>query len=80
MAIFEVWWHWNDYTWPSLVLSNPKILTVALQLVTFIDGMFFPEPGQQMAANILMSIPLMLIFFISMRTFIRGITSGAMKL
>ena len=80
MAIFEVWWHWNDYTWPSLVLSNPKILTVALQLVTFIDGMFFPEPGQQMAANILMSIPLMLIFFVSMRTFIRGITSGAMKL
>ena len=80
MAIFEVWWHWNDYTWPSLVLSSPKILTVALQLITFIDGLYFPEPGQQMAANILMSIPLMLIFFFSMRTFIRGITSGAMKL
>jgi multiple sugar transport system permease protein/raffinose/stachyose/melibiose transport system permease protein len=80
MAIFEVWWHWNDYTWPSLVLSSPRILTVALQLVTFIDGMFLPEPGQQMAANLITSIPLMLIFFVSMRTFIRGITSGAMKL
>jgi ABC-type glycerol-3-phosphate transport system permease component len=80
MAIFEIWWHWNDYTWPSLVLSSPKIRTVALQLVTFIDGMFLPEPGQQMAANIITSLPLMLIFFLSMRTFIRGITSGAMKL
>lgn len=80
MAIFEVWWHWNDYTWPSLVLSSPRILTVALQLVTFIDGMFLPEPGQQMAANLITSLPLMLIFFVSMRTFIRGITSGAMKL
>ena len=80
MAIFEVWWHWNDYTWPSLVLSSPNIRTVALELVTFIDGMFLPEPGQEMAANILTALPLVLLFIFTMRTFISGITSGAMKL
>ena len=80
MAIFEVWWHWNDYTWPSLVLSSKGIRTVALELVTFVDAMFLPEPGQQMAANVLAALPLILLFIFTMRTFISGITSGAMKL
>ena len=80
MAIFEVWWHWNDYTWPSLVLSSPNLRTVALRLITFVDGMWLPEPGQQMAANILASLPLILLFTFSMRTFITGMTSGSVKL
>ena len=79
MGIFEVWLHWNDYAWPSLVLSNPEIRTVALQLVTFIDGMNIPEPGQSMAASVIASIPLILLFIFSMRTFIAGLTSGAIK-
>ena len=80
MAIFEVWWHWNDYTWPSLVLSSPKLKTVAVQLITFVDGMWLPEPGQEMAANVLTALPLILLFLFSMRTFISGLTSGAVKL
>jgi ABC-type glycerol-3-phosphate transport system permease component len=79
MGIFEVWLHWNDYAWPSLVLSNPDIRTVALQLVTFIDGMLVPEPGLSMAASVIASIPLILLFVVSMRTFITGLTSGAIK-
>ena len=80
MTIFEVWWHWNDYTWPSLVLSSANVKTVAVQLVTFIDAMMMPQPGQEMAANLIAALPLVLIFVFSMRTFISGITSGAMKL
>ncbi|MCB8922176.1 MAG: carbohydrate ABC transporter permease [Ardenticatenaceae bacterium] len=80
MGIFEVWLHWNDYAWPSLVLSNPEIRTVALQLVTFIDGMNVPEPGQAMAASVIASIPLILLFVFSMKTFIAGLTSGAVKM
>lgn len=79
MGIFEVWLHWNDYAWPSLVLSNPEIRTVALQLVTFIDGLYIPEPGQSMAASVIASIPLIVLFIFSMRTFIAGLTSGAVK-
>ena len=80
MGIFEVWLHWNDYAWPSLVLSNPEIRTVALQLVTFIDGMNVPEPGQSMAASVIASIPLVIMFLFSMRTFIAGLTSGSVKM
>ncbi len=80
MAIFEVWWLWNDYAWPSLVLSSARLRTVALQLVTFVDGMAIPQPGQEMAANVIAALPIVLLFLFSMKTFISGITSGAVKL
>ena len=80
MAIFEVWWLWNDYAWPSLVLTSANLRTVALQLVTFVDGMAIPEPGQEMAANVIAALPIILLFLFTMRTFVSGITSGAVKL
>jgi len=82
MAIFEVWWHWNDYVWPSLVLSNPDLRTVAQTLVIFTDAIINvrPEPGQAMAASVIASIPMVLLFLFSMRTFIAGMTAGAVKM
>ena len=82
MAIFEVWFHWNDYAWPSLVLSNPDLQTVAQRLVAFTDAQINvrPEPGQAMAASVIASLPLVILFIFSMRTFIAGLTSGAVKM
>lgn len=81
MAIFQVWWMWNDYVWPSLVISDPVKRTVAQGLVTFTDALINvqPEPGQAMAASVLASVPLVILFLFSMRTFIAGITAGAVK-
>ncbi len=79
MGIFEVWWHWNDYVWPSLVLSNPDLRTVAQALVVFHDALNRPEPGQAMAASVIASVPLVLLFLFSMRTFIAGMTMGSVK-
>lgn len=82
MAIFEVWWHWNDYAWPSLVLSKPALRTVAQALVQFSNALLaaHPEPGHSMAASVLASVPLVLLFLFSMRTFIAGMTAGAVKM
>jgi ABC-type glycerol-3-phosphate transport system permease component len=82
MGIFQVWWHWNDYVWPSLVLSKPDLRTVAQALVQFNDALLaaHPEPGHSMAASVLASIPLVLLFLFSMRMFIAGMTAGAVKM
>jgi multiple sugar transport system permease protein/raffinose/stachyose/melibiose transport system permease protein len=82
MAIFEVWFHWNDYAWPALVLSNTDLQTVAQKLVAFTDAQINvrPEPGQAMAASVIASLPLVILFIFSMRTFIAGLTSGAVKM
>jgi len=69
----------NQGAWSLGCYGNPDIRTVALQPVTFIDGMNIPEPGQSMAASVIASIPLIVLFIFSMRTFIAGLTSGAIK-
>lgn len=79
IGVFLIWLLWNDYIWPSLVLSNPELQTVALKLVVFYLGRGVPEPGQGMAASVISAIPLVVLFLISMRTFIAGLTAGAIK-
>lgn len=79
IGVFLIWLFWNDYVWPSLVLSDPELQTVALKLVVFSIGRNIPEPGQGMAASVISSVPLVVLFLASMRTFIAGLTSGAIK-
>jgi ABC-type glycerol-3-phosphate transport system permease component len=79
IAILTILNTWNDYLWPLLILSDVKMRTVTIGL-TFLRDTAFPRPGIEMAAYILASIPMFVLFIATMRTFIRGITAGALKL
>lgn len=78
MAIFQVWLIWNDYAWPLLVANVPQARTATLALIIFND-FTLPEPGAGMAAGVLAALPMVLLFFVTMRTFIAGLTAGAVK-
>lgn len=78
MAIFQVWLIWNDYAWPSLVANATQARTAALALIIFND-FARPEPGAGMAAGVLAAMPMVVLFFITMRSFIAGLTAGAVK-
>lgn len=78
MAIFSVWLIWNDYAWPSLVANATQSRTAALALIVFNDFLQ-PEPGAGMAAGVLAALPIVVLFFLTMRTFISGLTAGAIK-
>lgn len=79
MAIFQIWWIWNDYAWPALVANAPDARTAVAAVIFFNDGMFRPEPGAGMAAAVIAAIPMVILFLVSMRTFVAGITAGALK-
>jgi ABC-type glycerol-3-phosphate transport system permease component len=79
IAILTILNTWNDYLWPLLILSDVKMRTVTIGL-TFLRDTAFPRPGIEMAAYVLASIPMFMLFIATMRTFIRGITAGALKL
>lgn len=78
VAILNILATWNDIIWPLLVLSlkGQRPLTVAL--LYFARG-YRVEEGPLMAGNVLASIPIMILFFFTMRLFIQGITSGGLK-
>ena len=71
---------WNDFVWPLLVLVRNDIRTISQAIVLLNQTGQFPTPGRAMAGSVLASIPLLIMFFFGMRSFISGITSGAVKL
>ncbi|MBP8123724.1 MAG: carbohydrate ABC transporter permease [Caldilineaceae bacterium] len=79
MAIFQVWWIWNDYAWPTLVANSTNARTAVSAVIFFNDGMARPEPGAGMAAAVIASLPMVLLFLFTMRTFVAGLTAGAVK-
>ncbi|MGQ9681686.1 MAG: carbohydrate ABC transporter permease [Anaerolineae bacterium] len=79
LAVMMVMGTWNDYVWPLLVLNREKLQTIAIGLVFFADSRN-PEIGLQMAASVIASIPMIILFFIAMRSFIEGLASGAIKM
>jgi ABC-type glycerol-3-phosphate transport system permease component len=79
VAIMQVLSTWNDYVWPFLVVQDDNLKTLVVGLVIF-QNRYYTNWGPMMAGYTLASIPLLLLFFVGMRYFIEGLTSGALKI
>ena len=78
IAILNIIGTWNDYVWPLIVLASESKRTLAVGLNLLRDTKF-PQPGVEMACYVIASIPMFLLFLGTMRTFVRGLASGALK-
>ncbi len=78
IAILNIIGTWNDYVWPLIVLASESKRTIAVGL-TFLRDTKTPEPGVEMASYVIASIPMLILFLLTMRTFVRGLASGAIK-
>jgi multiple sugar transport system permease protein len=77
-AIFTFTFVWNDFFWPLIVVSDPKLRTLQLGLALFViknrtvwDIVF--------AGSVISTLPVLLIFMLFQRYFIRGIALTGMK-
>jgi multiple sugar transport system permease protein len=81
-AIFAFLGHWNDFLEPLIYLNSSKNFTVALGLRYF---QTLPnesqEPREQllMAATLVVTLPVLIIFFAAQRYFVRGIVMSGIK-
>lgn len=80
LAIMYTLGVWNDFVWPFLVVARNDLRTISQAIVFLNTTGQFPTPGRAMAGNVIASIPLLIMFIFGMRSFISGITSGAVKL
>ncbi|MBV6481882.1 MAG: L-arabinose transport system permease protein AraQ [bacterium] len=78
MAIINAVALWNDYIWPLVVLQRDHYtLSVGLK---YMESLNLIQYGPLMAGYLIASIPLVILFFFSMRLFIEGLASGAIKM
>jgi multiple sugar transport system permease protein len=81
-AIFSFLAHWNDFLEPLIFLNSPEKFTIALGLRYF---QTLPneaqEPREQllMAASLLTTLPVLFIFFVAQKYFVRGIVMSGIK-
>lgn len=78
VAVFAFQGSWNDFLWPLVVTKSNDMRTLQLGLTVF-----FQSDSTQwsllMAAVIVISIPVLILFMLGQRTFKEGITVGAVK-
>ena len=83
VALFQFLYAWNDFFNPLVYSgSNPNAITLAVglsQLVQNIQVHLGVLWNVEMAASILFMLPVILIFFLSQRAFIEGVTLTGVK-
>ena len=70
---------WNDFMWPLIIVNKQSMYTVALTIARLFGTQREVDWGQVMSACFMSSLPLIVLFVVFRRTFISGITSGAIK-
>ncbi|MFB5674104.1 carbohydrate ABC transporter permease [Paenibacillus terreus] len=78
LGIFTFMNSWNNYLWPLIVLNDESKMTVPLALVYF-NGTHQINYNVVMSAAVLITIPVIIVFLIFQKQFIKGLTMTGMK-
>lgn len=77
-ALFTFLFEWGDFLNPLIFLQDERQYTLAIALQQF-QSMHESAWGPLMAMSTVITIPIILIFFFTQRTFIQGITLTGIK-
>jgi len=74
--------HWNSFLFPLVILNSPEKFTVSIGLRWFAispvsDGR--PLDHLLLAGSVMMTLPIMLLFFLGQRYFVRGVVMSGIK-
>ncbi len=78
LLIFEFMWSWNDYLLPMLMVYDDKFRTLPLGLMYF-QGEYTMNTSLIAAGVTICTIPILIVYSIFQRSFVEGITAGAVK-
>ncbi|MBU3188031.1 carbohydrate ABC transporter permease [Clostridium bowmanii] len=70
--------NWNSFLWPSLLAASEDMYTLPVGLNSFY-GQYFQLWDQVLAGAMLLSLPMILVFLIFQKNFIKGIASTGSK-
>ena len=77
LSIFAFTGSWNDFLWPLVVVGSERLKTVQLGLAAMKSET--TDWGLLMAAAVLSALPLLVLYALLQRHFIRGITTTGLK-
>ena len=78
IAIFTFMGVWNDFMGPLIYLSDQRLYPLSLGLYAF-NVQAGGNYGMMMAGSLMMTLPVVVIFFFAQKYFIQGVTLTGMK-
>jgi multiple sugar transport system permease protein len=78
IALLTVLNAWNDFLWPLISISDERNFTLQLGLLTY-QGQHHTAWASVMATNVMVTLPLLVVFLLGQRYFVRSLTFSAVK-
>ncbi len=78
LAIFAFMGSWKDFLWPLLVTNRVDMRTVEVGIANF-STLYATDWPHQMAAAVIVMLPIVVVFFLAQKHFVQGITMTGMK-
>ena len=78
LVIFTAKFAWNDFMWPLIVNTSPKMMTLGPALST-LQGQYTTKYPMQMAGAVMAVIPIIVLFVIFQNQFIEGVAQSGIK-
>ena len=77
-GLFSFMTAWNEYILAATLLGDPRAFTLPVVLQRYVDD-YGTEWGHFAAGALLVSIPVVVLFFALQRFFVEGLTAGSVK-
>jgi multiple sugar transport system permease protein len=78
LAVFTFLGAWNDFMWPLIVLNDGKLYTLPVALAS-LSREHVQDSELMMAGAVLTVLPVLLLFLVLQRYYLRGMMTGALK-
>ena len=77
MALVSIVSEWNEYLWPLLVVDKAEMMTLPGGADAVAKQRRLTNWGVLMAGTVLITVPVLVVFFLLQRRIVTGLTSGA---
>lgn len=79
LSIFTFMNAWNNFFWPLIITDSERVKTLPLAVADLAAGRYIQSWPVMMAAATILVLPIILVFFLAQRAFVRGIAASGLK-
>lgn len=78
VVIMTAYYAWNEFVFATIFVDSSKLRTIPVGLMVFRDGLM-TEWGVVLAGMVIACFPIIVLFLLMQKSFVRGMTAGAVK-
>lgn len=78
VVIMTAYYAWNEFVFATIFVDSSNLRTIPVGLMVFRDGLM-TDWGVVMAGMVIACLPIMTLFLLMQKNFIRGMTTGSVK-